>query len=87
MSIFKRHNINIVGTGTKTMLLAHGYGCDQIMWRYLVPAFQNEYRIVLFDYVGAGKLDLSQYCRKKYGTLHGYAQDVLDIIKRSQVFP
>lgn len=80
MSIFKRHNINIVGTGAKTMLLAHGYGCDQIMWRYLVPAFQDEYRIVLFDYVGAGKSDLSQYSREKYGTLHGYAQDVLDII-------
>ena len=80
MSIFKRHNINITGVGPKTMLLAHGYGCDQIMWRYLVPAFQDEYRIVLFDYVGAGKSDLSQYSREKYGTLHGYAQDVLDII-------
>jgi sigma-B regulation protein RsbQ len=80
MSIFKRHNINIVGTGPKTMLLAHGYGCDQIMWRYLVPAFRNDYRMVLFDYVGAGKSDLSQYSREKYGTLHGYAQDVLDII-------
>ncbi len=62
------------------MLLAHGFGCDQIMWRFLVPAFQNDYRIVLFDYIGAGKSDLSQYNRQKYGTLAGYAQDVLDII-------
>lgn len=46
MSIFKRHNINIAGACTKTMLLAHGYGCDQICMRYLVPAFQDEYRIV-----------------------------------------
>jgi sigma-B regulation protein RsbQ len=80
MSIFHRHNINIVGTGSKTMLLVHGFGCDQIMWRFLVPAFQNDYRIVLFDHIGAGKSDLSQYSREKYGTLDGYAQDVLDII-------
>jgi len=80
MSIFQRHNINVVGTGSKTMLLAHGYGCDQIMWRFLVPPFQNDYRIVLFDHVGAGKSDLSQYSREKYGTLEGYAEDVLDII-------
>lgn len=80
MSIFQRHNINIVGTGSKTMLLAHGYGCDQMMWRFLVPPFQNDYRIVLFDHVGAGKSDLSHYSRDKYGTLDGYAQDILDII-------
>ncbi len=80
MSIFERHNVNIVGTGSKTMLLAHGYGCDQIMWRFLVPGFRDDYRIVLFDHVGAGKSDLSHYSRDKYGTLDGYAQDVLDII-------
>jgi sigma-B regulation protein RsbQ len=80
MSIFKRHNINVVGSGSKTMLLAHGYGCDQLMWRFLVPAFENDYRIVLFDHVGAGKSDLSQFSRERYRTLQGYAQDVLDII-------
>lgn len=62
------------------MLLAHGYGCDQVMWRFLVAAFQDDYRLVLFDYVGAGKSDLSQYNREKYGTLDGYAKDVLDVI-------
>jgi sigma-B regulation protein RsbQ len=51
-----------------------------MMWRFLVPAFQNDYRIVLFDYVGAGKSDSRHYSREKYGTLHGYAQDILDII-------
>jgi len=80
MSISKRHNINILGTGSKTILFAHGYGCDQIMWRYFVPAFQDDYRIVLFDHVGAGKSDISQYSREKYGTLQGYADDVLEII-------
>lgn len=80
MSVFERHNINVLGSGSKTILLAHGYGCDQIMWRFLVPAFQDEYRLVLFDHVGAGKSDLAQYDRQKYGSLNGYAEDVLGII-------
>jgi sigma-B regulation protein RsbQ len=81
MSVVQRFNINIVGKGAKTIVLAHGYGCDQLMWRFLVPAFQENYRVVLFDYVGAGKSDLRQYSREKYGTLEGYADDVLEIIE------
>ncbi|HYC01406.1 MAG TPA: alpha/beta hydrolase [Candidatus Limnocylindrales bacterium] len=61
------------------MLLSHGFGCDQNMWRYLVPAFEADYRLVLFDHVGAGKSDLGAYQRSKYDTLAGYAQDVLEI--------
>ncbi len=80
MSIFQRNNINILGSGSKTILFAHGYGCDQIMWRFVTPAFQEDYRVVLFDLVGAGKSDLSQYSREKYGTLNGYAEDILEII-------
>jgi sigma-B regulation protein RsbQ len=80
MSIAQRHNINIVGKGQKTILFAHGYGCDQVMWRFIVPAFEKHYRVVLFDHVGAGKSDLKRYSRQKYGTLNGYADDVLDII-------
>ena len=80
MSIFQRHNIHVVGSGSKTILFAHGYGCDQMMWRFLLPAFQDDYRLVLFDYVGAGKSDLSQYNRRKYGNLDGYADDVLEIV-------
>ena len=78
--VFLRNNINIAGTGPKTMLLAHGFGCDQNMWRFIVPAFQDAYRIVLFDYVGAGKSDLSQYRRDRYSRLQGYAEDILEII-------
>jgi len=87
MSIFQRHNINIVGNGSKTMVLAHGYGCDQIMWRFLTLEFQREYRIVLLDHVGAGKSDLSAYSRQKYATLQGYADDVLEIIKETADSP
>jgi sigma-B regulation protein RsbQ len=62
------------------MLFAHGFGCDQNMWRFVTPAFENDYKIVLFDYVGAGKSDLSAYDPKRYGSLSGYAQDIIDIV-------
>src|SRR5450432_3347214 len=87
MSIFETHNIHVVGNGPKTMLLAHGHGCDQVMWRYLTPAFRDEFRVVLFDHVGAGKSDLTRYSRQKYGVLDGYADDVLDIIDAVQGAP
>jgi sigma-B regulation protein RsbQ len=80
MLVTQRNNVKIVGKGEKTILFAHGYGCDQLMWRLIVPAFQDNYRVVLFDHVGAGKSDLRHYTREKYGTLNGYADDVLDII-------
>ena len=61
------------------MMFAHGFGCDQNMWRFVTPAFEDRYRIVLFDYVGAGRSDLSTYDPDRYSTLDGYAEDVLDI--------
>jgi sigma-B regulation protein RsbQ len=76
-----RNNVVIRGSGTQPMLFAHGFGCDQSMWRFVTPAFENEYRIVLFDYVGSGKSDWSAYDPQRYGTLEGYAQDVLEICR------
>ncbi|HYO62823.1 MAG TPA: alpha/beta hydrolase [Pyrinomonadaceae bacterium] len=61
------------------MLFAHGFGCDQNMWRFITPAFEQDYRIVLFDYVGSGKSDMRAYDPGKYSSLDGYAQDVLDV--------
>lgn len=78
--IIKRNNVKVVGKGTQPMLLAHGFGCDQNMWRFVVPAFEDDYKIVLFDYVGSGKSDLSAYDAEKYSKLDGYADDVLDIV-------
>ena len=63
------------------MLFAHGYGCDQNMWRFLASEFSRDHRVVLFDHVGAGKSDTAQYRREKYETLEGYAGDVLEIIE------
>lgn len=62
-------------------MFAHGYGCDQHMWRFVAPAFEGEFKTVLFDHVGAGGSNLSAYTRAKYGTLSGYADDVIEIIR------
>lgn len=77
--VISRNNVKMWGEGSKTMLFAHGFGCDQNMWRFVTPAFENDYRIVVFDYVGAGKSDLSAYNNQRYADLNGYTQDVLDI--------
>lgn len=78
-NVLSRNNVKILGQGTVPMIFAHGFGCDQNMWRYIWPAYEKNYRIVLFDYVGSGKSDLSAYNRERYSNLNGYAQDVLDI--------
>jgi sigma-B regulation protein RsbQ len=79
--ILKRNNVKVFGRGTRPMMFAHGFGCDQNMWRFVTPAFEDDYRIVLFDYVGSGKSDLRAYDPERYSTLDGYAQDVLDVCK------
>ncbi len=63
------------------MVFAHGFGCDQNMWRFVTKAFEDDYRIILFDYVGSGNSDLSAYDPDRYSTLQGYADDLLDIIR------
>src|SRR3954467_10511021 len=75
-----RNNVQVSGTGGQPMLFAHGFGCDQNMWRYVAPAFADDYKIVLFDYVGSGKSDLSAYDARRYASLDGYADDVLDVV-------
>lgn len=79
MTILTRNNVKVTGTGPRAMIFAHGYGCDQHMWRFVASAFADTYRTVLFDHVGAGASDLSAYRYDKYATLAGYADDVLEI--------
>lgn len=80
-TILARNNIRIFGEGEQIILFAHGFGYDQNMWKYIAPFFSKEYRIILFDYVGSGNSDVSAYKSEKYKTLHGYKQDILDIIQ------
>lgn len=79
MDIAKRNNVKVFGNGDQPMLFAHGFGCDQNMWRFITPAFHENYKIVLFDYTGSGKSDIASYNLEKYANLNGYAQDVLDV--------
>ena len=80
MTATHRNNVKVVGSGPRTLMFAHGYGCDQSMWRHVLPAFTNEFKVVSFDYVGSGASDVSAFEKTRYSTLRGYAQDVLDII-------
>jgi sigma-B regulation protein RsbQ len=77
--VISRNNVKVTGQGKQVMLFAHGFGCDQNMWRFLTPAFEENYRIVLFDYVGSGKSDLSAYDADRYSNLDGYAQDLVEV--------
>lgn len=77
----KKNNVHVTGAGATPMLFAHGFGCDQSMWRYVAPTFAADHQVVLFDHIGAGGSDLSAYDRTKYSTLAGYADDVLAICR------
>ena len=61
MSIKRRNNIKVRGVGEQVMLFAHGFGCDQNMWRFVSPSFERDFEVVLFDHVGSGGSDLSVY--------------------------
>ncbi|MEW2504004.1 alpha/beta fold hydrolase [Amycolatopsis sp. CA-161197] len=80
MDVRSRNNVTVTGREDRpTVLLAHGFGCDQNLWRLVVPALAERFRVVLFDYVGSGKSDLAAWSEPRYSRLEGYAQDVLDI--------
>lgn len=80
-----RNNVNIIGKGDKFMILAHGFGCDQNTWRSITQAFEDDYKIVLFDYVGAGKSDSTAFDAVRYSNLSGFSQDILDICKELNI--
>jgi sigma-B regulation protein RsbQ len=80
VSVLTRSNVTVAGRrGGQPMLFAHGYGCDQNMWRFVAPAFEDRYRTVLFDHIGAGGSDLGAYDPLRHSDLRGYADDVLEI--------
>ncbi|MHA6297384.1 alpha/beta fold hydrolase [Devosia sp. CAU 1758] len=79
MSTITRNHIRINGSGDRTMIFAHGFGCDQNMWRFVEPEFRDQFRTILFDHVGAGQSDLSAYDPAKYDNLDGYASDLVEI--------
>lgn len=72
--------MNVSGTGHRAMVFAHGFGCDQRLWRFVAPAFAAAHRVVLFDYVGSGRSEMGAYDSARYATLEGYVQDLIEVI-------
>ncbi|MEU9578363.1 alpha/beta fold hydrolase [Streptomyces chilikensis] len=80
MDIARRNNVTVTGNPQgPVVVLAHGFGCDQNMWRLTLPALVEDHRVVLFDYVGSGGSDLSAFSEDRYGSLDGYARDVVEV--------
>lgn len=77
----RKHNITILGDGEETLVFGHGFGCDQEIWHHVTPAFLDNYRVVLFDYMGCGKSDLSSYNSARYNNLQAYADDLVFLCK------
>ena len=82
MDVLARNHVVVTGRGDGPVLvLSHGFGCDQNMWRLVVPALAERFRVVLFDHVGAGRSDMSAWDEVRYRSLDGYADDVLLIVR------
>src|SRR5215217_2754396 len=77
--IAAKNFVQVSGRGQQTIMFAHGFGCDQNMWRFVAPSFEDHYKVVLFDHVGCGRSDLSAYKVERYRTLEGYARDIVEI--------
>ncbi|EFJ26039.1 hypothetical protein SELMODRAFT_441991 [Selaginella moellendorffii] len=85
MSLIEAHNLRIVGNGQRIVILSHGFGTDQSVWKHLVPHLVDEYRMVLFDIMGAGTTNAEFFSFERYATLAGYAQDLLSIIDELEI--
>ena len=81
MGVLQRLNVKVSGAGPQAMVFVHGFGCNQHMWRLVAPAFEDRYRVVLLDLVGAGSSDLTAYDPARYGTLAAHAEDVLEVVQ------
>ncbi|MFI9345043.1 alpha/beta fold hydrolase [Streptomyces sp. NPDC052773] len=80
MDVVRRNNVTVTGNPQgRTVVLAHGFGCDQNMWRLTVPALVRDHRVVLFDYVGSGRSDSSEFSEDRYASLSGYARDAVEV--------
>jgi sigma-B regulation protein RsbQ len=77
--ILRRHNVKLSGSGKRTIMFAHGFGCDQSMWEPVAKNFESDFRVILFDYLGHGQSDISAYSAERYSSLQAYADDVVAI--------
>lgn len=85
IDILQRNNVRVTGQGKKTIVFGHGFGCDQQVWNNTIKEFEKEYRVVTFDYVGAGGSDKKAYSKERYSTLDGYKQDLMEVCESLEV--
>jgi sigma-B regulation protein RsbQ len=81
VTIRTRHHVTVAGQGPATLVFAHGLGCDQNMWRLVAPHYESRYRTIRYDLAGSGRSDLAAYDRARHGTLHGHADDLLEVVR------
>jgi sigma-B regulation protein RsbQ len=87
MSVKFRNALRVAGSGEATMVFAHGFGCDQTMWRFLAPAYEDRFRTITYDLTGCGLSDLAAYDRSRHGSLHGHVDDLLEIVEAAAPGP
>lgn len=84
-TLLEAHNVRVVGMGEELVVLGHGFGTDQSVWKHVIPHLVDEYRVILFDNMGAGTTDPEYFSFSRYSTLHGYADDLLSILDELEV--
>jgi sigma-B regulation protein RsbQ len=88
VDLLRRHNVTLSGPeGAPPIVFAHGYGCDQHLWRLVAPAFAHDHRVVVFDHAGAGGADPAAYDPERHGSLDGYVDDVLALLAALDLGP
>ncbi|MFH9471882.1 alpha/beta fold hydrolase [Streptomyces clavifer] len=88
MDVPKRNRVTVSGRDSgPVVMLAHGFGCDQNLWRLVAPMLEERFQVVRFDHVGAGQSDVSAWSAKRYSTLDGYVQDVIEICQELDLGP
>jgi sigma-B regulation protein RsbQ len=87
LDVLRRNNVTVQGSGARTLLLAHGLGCDQNVWHHIAPLLARDHRVVLFDYVGSGRSDPEAYDPVRYGSLEGYACDLIEVARAAGPAP
>jgi sigma-B regulation protein RsbQ len=81
-SVLRRNHVQVYGPeDAPPLMLVHGFGCDQTMWRFVVPDLSRDHRVVTLDYVGSGRSDPGAYDAERYGSLRGYARDVIEVLE------
>lgn len=79
-TLLEAHNVRVVGNGKEIVVLGHGFGTDQSVWKHVLPHLVDDYKVILFDNMGAGTTDPEYFSFKRYSNLYGYADDLLTIL-------